>query len=135
MVPSLPLLSCELSVSMKENSDREKKTLFLEKKALYCQIFKEAASDYRTMISFGLFLVVYFFWFVCWIFAWSAKYPTSHIWSAIFSLFFTIFVYLKQQRVESANVTYVKLHCVALIFNIWSTQLFSIYKKTAEIQV
>ena len=28
MVPSLPLLSCELSVSMKENPDRKKKTCY-----------------------------------------------------------------------------------------------------------
>ena len=32
-------------------------TLFLEKRALFCQILLAAASDYRVLISFGLFLV------------------------------------------------------------------------------
>ena len=34
-------------------------TLYLEKRALFCQILLRAASDYRTLISFGLFLEMY----------------------------------------------------------------------------
>ena len=33
-----------------------KLTLFLEKRGLFCQILQKAASDYLTLISFGLFL-------------------------------------------------------------------------------
>ena len=31
-------------------------TLFLERRALFCQILQRAVSDYQTLISFGLFL-------------------------------------------------------------------------------
>ena len=36
MVPSLPLLSCELSVFVKENPDRKKKTLLFCSHSLFC---------------------------------------------------------------------------------------------------
>ena len=41
MVPSLPLLSCELSVYVKENSDRNEKFLFLSGNTIFGQIWSK----------------------------------------------------------------------------------------------
>ena len=56
MVPSLPLLSCELSVSVKENPDRKKK----EKKNFYFKKFLQMSKLEEgcvicPLILFGVF--------------------------------------------------------------------------------
>ena len=53
--PSLPLLSCELSVSMKENADRKKKKNFFRVKKI--EDYQNHISNFVHNLTVNMFLV------------------------------------------------------------------------------